>query len=401
MPKALICYHYLPPDDVVSAQHFGGLCRGLAERGWEVVAMPCNRGCRDERQRFPREELWGQVNLRRVWRPRLRQASTLGRIMNAAWMNVAWSLAALGKHRDADVLITGTDPILSVLTAGIWKRLRPGTRLAHWCFDLYPEVAVAEGLLNGKNPAVRGIKRLLKSAYGVLDLNVDIGACMRKRLDSYGSNAAKATLVPWALSEPDAALDVDREERQAVFGNVSLAMMYSGNFGRAHAHEELLLLARALRGENAKLCFSVRGNRERELRAAVSPQDTNVTFVPFAPQARLQQRLSAADLQMVSLRPEWTGLVIPSKFFGALAVGRPVLFSGSPDSAIADWIVEHGVGWVLSRNNLEEVADQLRRFSRDPTACAEMFAHCHAVYQQHFCESVVVDEWNQELRRLL
>ena len=30
--------------------------------------------------------------------------------------------------------------------------------------------------------------------------------------------------------------------------------------------------------------------------------------------------------------------MVPSKFFGALSMGRPVLFCGSPDSDIAYWI---------------------------------------------------------------
>ena len=47
-PQVTVLYHYFHPDDVVSARHFDGLCRGLAERGWDVLVRPCNRGCRDE-----------------------------------------------------------------------------------------------------------------------------------------------------------------------------------------------------------------------------------------------------------------------------------------------------------------------------------------------------------------
>ena len=46
-------------------------------------------------------------------------------------------------------------------------------------------------------------------------------------------------------------------------------------------------------------------------------------------ETELEKRLSACDFHLVSLRPEWTGTVIPSKFFGALSANphRPSSFA--------------------------------------------------------------------------
>ena len=43
-PRVAVLYHYFHPDDVISARHFDGLCQGLVERGWDVLARPSNRG---------------------------------------------------------------------------------------------------------------------------------------------------------------------------------------------------------------------------------------------------------------------------------------------------------------------------------------------------------------------
>src|SRR5689334_19786832 len=99
-PRAAVLYHYFYPDDVVSARHFGEFCAGLVERGWDVEAMPCNRGCRDETLAYQAQEHWEGVDIRRVWRPRFRQASSLGRVLNAAWMIVAWCAALARRSRD-------------------------------------------------------------------------------------------------------------------------------------------------------------------------------------------------------------------------------------------------------------------------------------------------------------
>jgi colanic acid biosynthesis glycosyl transferase WcaI len=103
----------------------------------------------------------------------------------------------------------------------------------------------------------------------------------------------------------------------------------------------------------------------------------------------------------VSLRPEWTGIVVPSKFFGSLAAGRPVIFAGSRQSAIAGWIQEHQVGWVLDAESEEAIGTQLLTLAADRNNLAALQSHCHAVYQRHFSRQRVMSAWDRELHGLL
>jgi glycosyltransferase involved in cell wall biosynthesis len=400
MPRVLIFYHYFFPDDVVSATHISELAEGLVKRGWEVTVMPCNRGCRDESRRYPHRDEWNGVRIRRVWRPKIPQASSLGRLVNAVWMIVRWSLAALSPRAAPDVIIIGTDPVLSVLVARFWNLFRPKTRVVHWCFDLYPEAAVADGMLKANGAAQRWIRRMLRPAYRACDLIADLGPCMRARLTAYAPAAKFVTLTPWALAEPDAPLQPDPQERRNLFGDAGLALMYSGNFGRAHSYEEILQFARALRGASVRLVFSVRGNREEALRKAVADDDRNVSFCGFASADRLERRLGAADIHVVSLHHEWTGMVVPSKFFGAIAAGRPVLFAGSGDSAVAKWIEGYRLGWVLNADNVAQITEQLASHMNHPEERSAMRRHCYDIYHEHFAKERVIDCFDQALRLL-
>lgn len=401
MPKAFIFYQYFYPDDVISSIHFSELCNGLVDRGWEVSAFPCNRGCRDESRRYSPRDEWRNILIKRLWRPKLEQASTLGRLFNALWLIVRWSLLALHPKLKPDVLVVGTDPVLSIVVAPFWRFFKPQTKIVHWCFDLYPEAAFAEGILRKESRLAKLICKFLKHSYAACNLIVDIGPCMRQLLADYGSPAKTLTLVPWAMEEPDSALRISVQERESIFSGANLALMYSGNFGRAHSYLDLLELVRLLRSEDVQLAFSVRGNREEELYRAVGTDDFNVRFVPFAPQEKLRERLACADIHIVSLRDEWTGTVVPSKFFGALAVGRPVLFCGRSDSAIAKWIAEHEIGWVLSRGRGNEVAKELRAFAASPSARELMFQHCHRVYHEQFSRDIIIDRWATSLSNLI
>lgn len=95
------------------------------------------------------------------------------------------------------------------------------------------------------------------------------------------------------------------------------------------------------------------------------------------------------------------GTVVSSKFFGALAVGRGVVFAGSPDSAIARWIAEHRVGFVLTPETLPAVAAELARLAADPSARQALQQRCFAVYHRHFAREHQLDLWDAALRRLL
>ena len=115
-PRVTVLYHYFHPDDVVSARHYEGFCRGLAARNWDVEALPCNRGCRDEAKIYSSRESWEGIDIHRIWRPRLNQASKLGRILNAVWMIAAWQIYALTLGPEPPASVSGF--VRDILTTG-------------------------------------------------------------------------------------------------------------------------------------------------------------------------------------------------------------------------------------------------------------------------------------------
>jgi glycosyltransferase involved in cell wall biosynthesis len=312
-----------------------------------------------------------------------------------------WSFLAITHRPKPNVIIIGTDPILSVLIAIVWRFFQPNVIIAHWCFDLYPEAAYPDGLLDRGSVIARLMEALLKRAYLACDLVVDIGPCMRELLLQYDAALPIATLVPWALDEPEHVLPISLAERQLIFKDAPIALLYTGSFGRAHSYESLLKLVRIVRSEGVHLAFSVRGNRVSALRAAVQPEDVNVSFVPFAASENLADRLACADVHVVSLRNDWTGAIVPSKSFGALAIGRPLLFCGDRRSSIAQWIEQYQVGWVLTEDNASVVAASVISLVNDPDATRQMNERCQRVYRENFSREVMLEGWNRKLTELI
>lgn len=410
-PQLVLLYHFFHPDEVISARLFSDLAEHMAARDWRVVAMPAARLYGSE-AKLPARQRWNSVDIRRIWRPSLKQSSNIGRVFNALTMLAAWTWRALVSRRAArEVVVIGTDPILSILVAIPWRLFRPRTQIVHWCHDVHPEASIAEGALKPNALLVSALKWTLTKAYRRCDAIVDLGSCMRELLLKYQpirrtdepsqTQPIIETITPWALIEPDAVQPPPAMVHAELFGTKQLGCLYSGNLGRAHDFELFLALARATRQHELGFCFAGRGARMQLLKQEISPEDYNVRFAGFADEAQLNARLQAGDVHMVSLQESWTGTVVPSKFFGALAIGRPILFVGSGRCAIAQWIKQFEVGWHLTDASLPAIMAELNALAADSSRRQRLNRHCHSVYQTHFSKAHQLERWYELFSKLL
>jgi colanic acid biosynthesis glycosyl transferase WcaI len=333
--RVSILYHYFHPDDVVSARLFSDLAKHLVSKGWDVEALPCNRGCRRDGVVHASAEDWAGVKIRRVWRPAFPQGSSLGRALNTVWMLCAWALILRRPFRaKPDVVIVGTDPpcsaaVVSLFSPSLWL-----PRFVCWVHDLYPDIAAASGMLNEDSRGYRGLSNVMTMAYPKYAAVIDIGPSMKARLKARNLECENETITPWAMYEPPEPPEYDEEMRHKLFGDAKVGVMYSGNFGRAHDASLFVKLAAELKGSGVAFAFAVRGNAVDALQREIESSGADIRVVPFAQEPA--RHLAAADVHLVSLKKEWSGMVVPSKYFGSLALGRPVIYAGPDESDIAD-----------------------------------------------------------------
>jgi colanic acid biosynthesis glycosyl transferase WcaI len=401
--RILFLNHIFWPDKINTARHISELAEELVIRGWDVTAIVGNRYYWNHKSIIsPQKGVWKGVKYSRTYLPPFNQKKNIQRLLTSLWLIFAWiiKLPFIGKY---DAIIIGTNPPFVYLLVPFIKLFKKRTKIFMWGFDLYPEaVIVSKGrtfMLTG-----RLLKSIAKFCYCKLDVIVDIGPCMKERYKNYNHSAKEVTLPPWSFVEPNEILEPHKATRQKLFKNANLTLLYTGTIGNAHEFDNFLLLARELNSRNASVsfCFAGLGNRFEDLKSRINDDDTNISFGGFVESdLELEERLSSADLMLISLKDNWTGISVPSKYFSAIAIGKAVLFSGSEYSALSIWTKQYGLGFQINKDTIIEVANLLCEISKNSDLISKMKENSFNVYQEHFSKRVICDKWSDLLYEVI
>lgn len=305
--------------------------------------------------------------------------------------------------RTFDVILVGSDPAFAPVIIPVARFFKKAKVFTHWCFDLYPEIIVADGDIPINAKIVHLLQTLMQKSYKALHLIADLGDCMRRRLAAYNHGAQQVTLVPWALVEPKELKTPNPAIRKKLFGDAALGLLYSGTLGRAHDYDMFLKLARRLRQKSLDVhfCFACRGNKVDELKTYICSEDTNISFTEFVEEHSLEEHLNAADIHIISLKEGWDGLVVPSKFFGSIAMGKPVIYAGPSNSAIAAWIQKFDIGFCITNESIEDIIRILDILEHNKSGMNILQKRAFSVYKQFFSKEKIVNEWDCQLRKLI
>ena len=123
----------------------------------------------------------------------------------------------------------------------------------------------------------------------------------------------------------------------------------------------------------------------------------NVQFRPYQPREHLARSLGACDAHLVTLRSELEGLVLPSKFYGIIAAGRPVLFVGAADGEIAGLVNEGQCGQAFAVGDAQALAQCLRGLADDPARAREWGENARRLFDARFAMPISVDRWERLL----
>jgi glycosyltransferase involved in cell wall biosynthesis len=399
-PQIIFVNRFFHPDHSATSQLVSDLAFTLARGGRRVAVVTSRLRYDDPKARLPRREVVEGVEVLRVTTTGFGRAGLAGRAFDLASFYAAAAGALLGLAGKGSVIVAKTDPpLLSVMAAPI-ARLT-GARVVNWLQDVYPEVASALGLRALSGGLGRALQRLRDASLRNAHLNVVLGERMAGLLEARGAPRDRIHIVPnWSDDQAIAPLDhADNPLREAWGLKDRFVVGYSGNLGRAHEYATLLAAAEILKDDPAiRFLMIGDGHNLAGLKAAATAAGlTNILFQPYQDQAALAASLGVADAHWISLRPEMEGLIVPSKAYGVLAAGRPIIAVTEADGEIARLVRAHRCGVQIPPGDGVAFAEAVRRMASDPAGVRRMGQAARDAAIRVFSRRQALERWTEIL----
>ena len=409
--KLIFLNRFFYPDHSATSQVLSDLAFALAERGRGVHVITGRQRYDSPAEPLPAHEIVGGVTVHRVWTSRFGRTNLGGRAVDYAtfYVSAGWRLLRLMQR--CDVVVAKTDPPMLSVMAALLCRVRGG-RLINWLQDIFPEVAQNLGLgARGAALAYRPLRYLRNRSLKAARKNVVLGTRMGAHLIELGIPREQVAIIHnWADGRQIAPVaHADNALRSRWDLNGAFVVGYSGNLGRAHEIETIMgamqtvamreaTPLQAPRSPPIVWLFIGSGSLFKELQRKVEKRQlTSVLFKPYQPRSALSSSLGAADVHLVSLRPELEGLIVPSKFYGVAAAGRPAIFIGEENGEIAQLLARHRCGLTVPVGDAARLAQTVVELASNPDHCRQLGINARQAFASEYDKPIALARWEQVL----
>lgn len=395
MSQIVFLNRFFHPDHSATSQLLTDLAFHLAKNGATIHVITGRQVYDDPHEILSPQDLTQGVYVTRVWTTWFGRQNLLGRTFDylTFYVSAAWSLFRL--LRQGDILIAKTDPPLISVVAAIVAKLQ-GAKLINWTQDLFPEVAGALGIggLWGLEGLLRSARNWsLRTAYK----NVVIGEGMADKVRNEGIQPGTIQVIHnWSDGHAIQPLDRDENDLRREWNlQEAFVVGYSGNIGRAHEFDTILDTAERLKtSKNIRFLF-IGGGAQRDWveKEARRRGLENIMFKPYQPREYLTLSLTVPDVHLISLQPAMEGLIVPSKFYGIAAAGRPTIFIGSKNGEISRILRTAQCGFSIETGEIEEASRIIRTLADDKETCIGLGIRARALFDQRFDKTHAMRAW--------
>jgi colanic acid biosynthesis glycosyl transferase WcaI len=402
MKRVTFLNRYFYPDHSATSQILSDLAFHLAASGRQVRIITSPLRYDNPDAHLPTQECVNGVEISRVATTSFGRAALPGRAIDyASFYTSAWRL--LRKIlQPADILVAMTDPpLLSILASRATKSR--GAHLINWLQDVYPEVAIQLGVPALSGRLGKALSYLRDQSLRSAAANVVVGARMADKLHCRGSDNV-TVIHNWTDDQAIKPVGHDDNPLRRLWGlQDKFVVGYSGNLGRAHEFETLIAASETLRSyPHIVFLFIGGGHRLDELVEQVKARglESSFRFVAYQDRALLKQSLGVPDLHWLSLKPALEGLIVPSKFYGIAAAGRPTLAITAPDGEIANLVHRHQCGLVVAPGHSEALAAAILSLSNNQAALAALGGNARAMIEGQFTRDQAFQRWRAVLAQI-
>ena len=368
MKKKLLIYaHYFYPDVASTGQILAELAEGMIDAFdiTVICVVPSYSGTIEEKYKSKRiyiEEYKG-IKLVRVRVPEFTKSNKISRIKNllAYFFN---SLIATAKIEKQDYIYTISQPPILGGVLGVLGKWIKGGKLIYNIQDFNPEQTIAVGYAKNKlllNTVMAVDKFSCKNSDKVIVVGRDMQETLKNRFNNK-KVPSNVFINNWINEKEIYPLDQNHPKIIAFKEKYNLKdkfiIMYSGNIGLYYDLENIIKVIGEFKDrEDVVFAFIGDGTVKSKIEEYVTNNNlNNVTFIPYQDKADLIYSLNAADIHWVVNAKGIKGVSVPSKLYGVMAAGKPVLGVLDEGSEARLIVEECNCGVCIEPGNYKEIS---------------------------------------------
>lgn len=403
--KLVFINRFFHPDQSATALMLGDLLAGIDRTAHEclVIASSSIHTHGDDVD----DELPQYITVKRTWGLAQGGSSLAARLVNFVLFYLGVLTIGMRQIGRGDLVVCLTDPPLISVPVQFLARIK-GARVVNWLQDIYPETATTLGFGSQDNALIRLLRLLRNRSWNHAHANICIGQRMKERVAHCGVPNDKLHVIPnWAEENSLAPLPSENNPLRSEWNlpDDSVIVGYSGNLGRAHDVDTMLDAGRRLvaEGETHLQFLFVGGGVKHALLPTPADEPKVAPYFQvrgYRPRSELRLSLAVADIHWLSLEPELEGLIVPSKFYGVIAAGRPIIFIGDTDGEIAQLISRAECGNSFRKGDVEGLANYIRMLGSDVRLRKRLGANGRDYCETHLTRAARIADWNRILREV-
>ena len=271
-----------------------------------------------------------------------------------------------------DAVVAMTDPPFQGIVGAIVAILKRKPYVYN-IRDMYPDMAVGGSIVEPGGIA-RVWEKLHRWALRRATRVIVLGEDMRARIIAKGVEPSRVLIVrdgTEILPRNTPLPTPDPEVVSAIRGSFSFVLVHAGNLGFYGAWNTLVTAARNLASEGVGLVFVGDGAQRSQIEAAAEGS-SNIIFLEFFPASKIPSVLAAADAHVITVKRGLEGVVAPSKMYGILAAGKPIVAVAPKDTDAVSLGIQRGFAVDADPDRPAEVVNAVRALASDPNKLKAM-----------------------------